>query len=153
MAGESGSADMRKCQLSSLSPRSQMSSHKPSFNREHFKCGTEFLWTVFYSFIFKVHLHMTKYFLLAKEEFQETSIFGKRSERKKIISKCQRLTYQKTFEATWHFFKQEKQLDFSRIWNDHNEQNIILPPKMQSPLATTSCTEGGLRDWCQTSFL
>lgn len=27
------------------------------------------------------------------------------------------------------FLKQEKQLDFSRIWNDHNEQNIILPPK------------------------
>lgn len=43
MAGESGSADMRKCQLSSLSPRSQTSSHKPSFSREHFKCGTEFL--------------------------------------------------------------------------------------------------------------
>lgn len=58
---------------------------------------------------------MIKYFLLAKEEIQETSIFGKRSERKKIISKCQKLTYQKTFEATQHFFKQEKQLDFSSI--------------------------------------
>lgn len=69
----------------------------------------------FYSFIFKVHLHMTKYFLLAKEEFQETNIFGKKSKGKKIISKYQRFTYQKTFEATQHFFKQEKQLDFSRI--------------------------------------
>ena len=58
---------------------------------------------------------MTKYFLPAREEFEETNIFGKRSEKKKIISKCQRLTYQKTFEATGHFFKQEKQLDFSRI--------------------------------------
>lgn len=42
--------------------------------------------SLFYSFIFKVHLHRIKYFLLAKEKFQEISIFGKRSERKKIIS-------------------------------------------------------------------
>lgn len=68
------------------------------------------------------------------EEFQETNIFGKKSKGKKIISKYQRLTYQKTFEATRHFFKQEKQLDFSRIWNDHNKQNIRLLLKMQSPL-------------------
>lgn len=50
--------------------------------------------------------------MLAREEFQETSIFGKKSERKKKISKCQRLTYQKNFKATWHFFNQEKQIDF-----------------------------------------
>lgn len=62
----------------------------------------------FYSFIFKVHLHNTKYFLLAREEFQETSISGKRSERKKVISKCQRLTYQKTFKTIKQFFLSKK---------------------------------------------
>jgi hypothetical protein len=43
MAGESGYADLRKYQLSSLSPGSQMSLHKPSVDRGHFICGTEFL--------------------------------------------------------------------------------------------------------------
>ena len=59
-----------------------------------------------------MHCHNTKYFLLAREEFQETSIFGKKSEKKKKISKCQRFTYQKNFKATWHFLNQEKQIDF-----------------------------------------
>lgn len=45
MAGESGSAGMRKCNCYFCVRIHIKPSHKPSVNREHFKWGTELLWT------------------------------------------------------------------------------------------------------------
>lgn len=102
MAGESGSADTRKCQMPSVS---KLKCPHINLNREHFNLRyTISVNRGFYSFIFKPYLHMTKYFPLAREEFQQTSIFGRRNKFKKKNSKCQGLTYQKTFKTTWHFF-------------------------------------------------
>lgn len=71
----------------------------------------------------------------------------------KKISKCQRLTYQKNFKATWHFLNQEKQIDFfwDLKWSQWTKHKA--PPKMQSSLVTASCTKGALRNWCETSSL
>lgn len=56
---------------------------------------------LFYSFLFKAHLHIIKYFLPTREVSANMyCIFGKRNESKKIISKCQGLTYRKTFKTT-----------------------------------------------------
>lgn len=113
----------------------------------------EFLWTEVFLPLFSKCIFTTQnIFCWLGKSLKKQVFFSKKNERKKIISKGQRLTYQKNFKATWYFFKQEKQPDFSGIWNDHNEENKRFP-EMQSPLVIASCTKGGLRDWCQTSVL
>lgn len=119
-----------------------MSSHCSSVNRKHFKRGVggwNFCEQRLYSFIIipKVHLHMTKYFLLVREEFQDINVSGKKESKEENILKSQSLTYLKTFEAMWHLKKTRHKLDFPGMGSYAQSTRLLhLPYSLCSP---TTC--------------
>lgn len=106
MARESGSADTRKCQMPSVS---KLKCPHINLDREHFNLRyTISVNRGFYSFIFKLYPHMTKYFPLAREEFQQTSIFGRRNKFKKKIQNVKDSPIKRPLKPHGIFFKTRK---------------------------------------------